>query len=78
MVCDLNIASVDTGPFLGLTLILWWSSGLRQDANRLVGACWSEIRSDFRQRFAGDYSPVDDSVELVKKIAPSCRWRRFL
>jgi hypothetical protein len=64
------MTNVDTGPFLGLTFILWWSSRLWQDANRLVGACWSEMRADFRQRFAGDYSPVDSWVELVEKITP--------
>jgi hypothetical protein len=42
----------------GLTFILWWSGGLWQHANRLVGACWSMRRYDFRQRYAGDFSPV--------------------
>jgi hypothetical protein len=63
-------ANIDTGLFLRLTFILWRSSGLWQDANRLVGACWSEMRADFRQRFSGDCSPVDSCVELVEKITP--------
>ena len=41
----------------GPTFILRWSGGLWQLANRLE-AYWSMRRDDFRQRFAGDYSPV--------------------
>ena len=47
---------------IGLTFILWWSSELWQDANRLARACWSVRRADFRGRFAGDYSPVGGFV----------------
>jgi hypothetical protein len=47
---------------IGLTFLLWWSSELWQDANRLARACWSVRRADFRQRFAGDYSPVGGLV----------------
>ena len=51
---------------VGLTFILWWSSGLWQLANRLEGACWSsEGRQDFRQRSVGDYTPVDFLVVLL-------------
>jgi hypothetical protein len=55
---------------VGLTFILWWSSELWQDANRLVGACWSVRRADFRQRFAGDYSPIDGLCGVMEKITP--------
>ena len=53
---------------IGLTFILWGSSRLWQDANRLVGACWSVYGADYRQLFAGACSAVDDCAEAVERI----------
>jgi hypothetical protein len=63
MECDLERSCVEQ------TFILWWSSWLWKDANRLLRACWSDRRVDFRQRFAGEESPVDFMLkEAVGKV----------